>query len=54
MIDFTVDSYANVSATRSYPDNPALRDWVVNGYTLAWREHFLKDQEEEDSTEVGL
>lgn len=52
MIDFDVDSYANMSASRAYPDNPVLQNWAINGYMLAWREHFLKDQEEEDFTEV--
>ena len=47
MIDFAVDCYAEVAASRIYPDQPALRNWAVNGYMLAWREHFLKDQEEE-------
>ena len=54
MIDFAVDGYANMSASRTYPDNPALQSWAVNGYMLAWRAHFLKDQEGGDSTEVGL
>jgi hypothetical protein len=52
MIDFAVDGYANMSASRAYPDNPVLQNWAINGYMLAWREHFLKDQEEEDFTEV--
>jgi len=52
MIDFAVDCYAEVAASRIYPDHPALRNWAINGYMLAWREHFLKDQEEEDFTEV--
>jgi len=54
MIDFAVDCYAYLSASRAYPDNPALRDWAINGYMLVWREHFLKDQEEEVSTEEVL
>ena len=52
IIDFAVDCYAEVAASRVYPDHPALRDWAINGYMLAWREHFLKDQEGEDFTEV--
>ncbi len=47
MIDFAVDCYAEVAASRVYPDQPALRYWAINGYMLAWREHFLKDQEED-------
>ncbi len=54
MIDFAVDCYAEVAASRVCLDQPALRDWTINGYMLAWREHFLKEQEGEDSTEVGL
>ncbi len=52
MIDFAVDCYSEVAASRIYPDHPILRNWAINGYMLAWREHFLKDQEEEDFTEV--
>ena len=54
MIDFAVDCYAEVTASRVYPDQPALRNWAINGYMLSWREYFLKEQEGEDSTEVGL
>ncbi len=54
MIDFAVDCYAEVAASRVYPDHPALRDWAINGYMLAWREHFLKDQEGEERAEGGL
>ena len=54
MIDFVVDCYANTSASCAYPDQPALQNWAINGYMLAWRAHFLKDQEGEDSIEVGL
>jgi hypothetical protein len=55
MIDFAVDGYAYLSASRAYPDTPALQNWAINGYMLMWRKHFLKDQEQgEDSTEVGL
>ena len=43
MIDFAVDCYAEVAATRVYPDHPALRDWAINGYMLLWRQHFLTD-----------
>ena len=50
-IDFAVDCYAEVAASRVYPDQPALRDWAINGYMLAWREHFLKDREGEERME---
>ena len=53
-IDFAVDCYACVAAFNSYPRDEALQNWVINGYMLAWREHFLKDQEGEDSIEGGL
>lgn len=53
MIDFAVDGYAYLSASRVYPDNLALRDWAINGYMLMWW-HFLKDQEEEERTEGSL
>src|SRR5947209_6555585 len=48
MIDFAVDSSAEVAASRIYPGHPALRNWAINGYMLEWREHFLKDQEGEN------
>ena len=55
MIAFAVDGYAYLSASRAYPDNPALQNWAINGYMLMWREYFLKNQEQgEDSTEMGL
>ena len=54
MIDFAVDCYAEVSASRAYPGNSALRDWAINGYMMAWREHFLKDQEGGECAEGGL
>lgn len=50
MIDIAVECYAEVAASRTYPDQPALWSWPVNGYMVAWRKHFLKDQEGEDST----
>lgn len=51
MIDFAVDCYAEVAASRAYPDYPTLRNWAINGYMLAWRAHFLKDQKEGDYME---
>lgn len=53
-IDFAVDCYAKVAASGIYPDHPALRNWAINGYMLAWRRHFLKDQVEEESSDVDL
>jgi hypothetical protein len=48
MIDFAVDCYARISAKNTYPDNSMMQAWAINGYMVAWREHFLKDLEEED------
>jgi hypothetical protein len=45
MIDFAVDCYAYASASRPYPNNPALRDWAINGYMLAWRRYFLIEED---------
>ncbi len=50
-IDFAVDCYAYVSASRAYPDSPAFRDWAINGYMLLWRGTFLKDQDGEEYME---
>jgi hypothetical protein len=54
MIDFAVDCYAYVAARKSHLDDKTLQNWVINGYMVAWRGHFLKDLEEEHSTEVSL
>ncbi len=45
MIDFAADCYAYVSSSRVYPDNPALRDWAINGYMLLWRQYFLTEED---------
>ena len=52
MIDFAVDCYAKGSSSRVYPDNPALRDWAINGYMVAWREHFLRIKKERSARKV--
>jgi hypothetical protein len=44
MIDFVVDCYAYVAARKSYPDDRALQNWIINGYMLAWRQHFLTEE----------
>lgn len=54
MIDFAVDFYTEVATSRVYPDHPSLRDCAINGYMLARRGHFLKDQEEEGRAEGGF
>jgi len=53
-IDFAVDCFAFVSARNTYPQNWALQAWLINGYMLAWRQHFLNDQKEEDLTQGGV
>ena len=54
-IDVAVDCFAYVSALKTYPQNRALQAWLINGYMLMLRKHFLKDKEQGgDSTEVGL
>jgi hypothetical protein len=40
MVDFAVDCYAYVSASRVYADNAMLRDWAINGDMLLWRQQF--------------
>ncbi len=54
MIDFAVDCYAYVAARKSHPDDRTLQNWVINGYMLAWRRHFLKNLEGEDLPEQRL
>jgi hypothetical protein len=44
IIDFAIDGYAYLSASRVYPDNHATRDWAINGDMLMWRWHFLKKE----------
>jgi len=44
-IDFAVDCYASISAQNMYPDNRALQAWAMNGYMLAWRKHFLDEED---------
>ena len=45
MIDFAVDCYAYVTARNAYPHNRALEEWAVNGYMLAWRQHFFTEMD---------
>lgn len=42
LIDFAVDCYAHISAINTFPYSSLLQTWFINGYMLAWREHFLK------------
>ena len=46
IIDFASDCYAYISAKNTYPNNYALQAWAINGYMLAWRQHFLTEEEE--------
>ncbi len=48
-IDFAVDFYATISAVKTYPSNQALQAWAINGYMLAWRQHFLTEEEVGDA-----
>jgi hypothetical protein len=43
LIDFAVDCYAHISAINTFPYSSLLQAWFINGYMLAWREHFLND-----------
>jgi hypothetical protein len=43
-IDFAVDCYAYVSTHNVYPDERLSQAWAINGYMLAWRQHFLAEE----------
>ncbi len=49
MINFSVDCYAYVSASRLYPDSPMLLDWLLKGICwrsvsiYSWRKIFLDE-----------
>ncbi len=43
VIDFASDSYAVAAAQSTYRYDRTLRKWLINGYMVAWREHFLED-----------
>jgi hypothetical protein len=38
--DFAIDLFAFVSASILYFDNAAFQNWAINGYMVAWRQHF--------------
>jgi hypothetical protein len=44
-VDFAADCYASCAAHNMYPHHYALQAWVINGYMLAWRQHFLADED---------
>jgi hypothetical protein len=48
LFDFAIDCYAYISAKNTYPHNPVLQAWGINGYMQAWRRHFLAESERED------
>jgi hypothetical protein len=48
-IDFAIDCYACIAARNTYPNHQALQAWFINGYMLAWREHFLAEEEIEQA-----
>jgi hypothetical protein len=43
VIDFASGSYAVAAAQLAYRYDQALRKWLINGYMVAWRQHFLED-----------
>lgn len=45
MTDFAVDCYAEVAAKNTYPHDQTLQNWAMNGYMLAWRQHFFLDDD---------
>ncbi|MFL5625091.1 MAG: hypothetical protein ACJ788_05785 [Ktedonobacteraceae bacterium] len=43
-IDFAEDCYASINARKTYPDNAACQAWAINGYMVAWGQHFFPDE----------
>jgi hypothetical protein len=46
MIDFAQDCYAYIDARNTYPDDPACQAWAINGYMMAWWQHFATQEED--------
>lgn len=46
MIDFAEDCYASINARNTYPDDSACQAWAINGYMLAWWQHFATQEED--------
>lgn len=44
-IDFVDSCYAYPSGRKLYPYSPICVNWFVNGFMMAWRKHFLEDEE---------
>lgn len=45
-IDFAVDCYASVAARKKYPHALSQQQWFTSGYMVAWRIHFLQEEDE--------
>src|SRR5207237_595591 len=43
-IDFAADCYCYSSALKVSPYDRALQAWYLNGYMLAWQQHFFTDE----------
>jgi hypothetical protein len=43
-IDFAADSYAYAAALKTYPHDRVHQAWYMNGYMLAWQQHFFTDE----------
>lgn len=44
-IDFAVDCYAFVEARKMYPHELPQQQWFISGYMVAWRIHFLQEED---------
>jgi hypothetical protein len=49
--DFAVDCYATVAARTEYTTSQAQQNWLINGYMVAWGNHFGNDTQK-DNKEV--
>jgi hypothetical protein len=45
VIDFASDCYAVAAAQSYYQCDRALQAWLINGYMVAWWQHFLAEEE---------
>src|SRR6266480_2733559 len=45
VIDFASDCYAVAAAHSYYQFDRALQAWLINGYMVAWRQHFSAEEE---------
>jgi hypothetical protein len=44
VIDFASDCYAVAAAKTYFQFDHALQKWLINGYMVSWRQHFLSDE----------